>query len=237
MIKLDPPRYRHSDAQRGITSMSSLRRFAPLDDGEARKPSFRKRRATVTDKKMTSAEVRAKHKEFLFPSVANYYEESVVLESGKGRGVKDLDGKQYLDFFGGILTRQRRPRQREGERRGQGADGPPRPRVDALPDAAHRRARREARRTSRPGKMKKAFFMRQRHRGRRDGRGARAGAHRAAGAHRPPPRLLGALAARAVARRARASTASCRRRSPASSTRTRRTATAARSASSTRAAR
>ena len=52
----------------------------------------------------TSAEVRAKHKEFLFPSVANYYEESVVLESGHGSRVKDLDGKNYLDFFGGILT-------------------------------------------------------------------------------------------------------------------------------------
>jgi len=60
----------------------------------------------VSDKKtMTSADVRAKHKEFLFPSVANYYgDESVVLESGKGLRVKDLDGKQYLDFFGGILT-------------------------------------------------------------------------------------------------------------------------------------
>jgi alanine-glyoxylate transaminase/(R)-3-amino-2-methylpropionate-pyruvate transaminase len=58
-----------------------------------------------TDKKVTSADVRAKHKEFLFPSVANYYgDESLVLESGKGLRVKDLDGKQYLDFFGGILT-------------------------------------------------------------------------------------------------------------------------------------
>ncbi len=52
----------------------------------------------------TSAEVRAKHKKFLFASVANYYEESVVLESGKGSRLKDLDGKTYLDFFGGILT-------------------------------------------------------------------------------------------------------------------------------------
>ncbi len=59
----------------------------------------------MADKKITSAEVRAKHKEFLFPSVANYYgDESVVLESGKGSRVKDLDGNQYLDFFGGILT-------------------------------------------------------------------------------------------------------------------------------------
>jgi alanine-glyoxylate transaminase/(R)-3-amino-2-methylpropionate-pyruvate transaminase len=59
----------------------------------------------VSEKKLTSADVRAKHKEFLFPSVANYYgDDSVVLESGKGMRVKDLDGKEYLDFFGGILT-------------------------------------------------------------------------------------------------------------------------------------
>jgi 4-aminobutyrate aminotransferase-like enzyme len=55
-------------------------------------------------KELTSAEVRAKHKEFLFPSVANYYEEPVVLASGKGSRLKDQDGKNYLDFFGGILT-------------------------------------------------------------------------------------------------------------------------------------
>jgi alanine-glyoxylate transaminase/(R)-3-amino-2-methylpropionate-pyruvate transaminase len=53
---------------------------------------------------MTSAEVRAKHKEFLFSSCANYYKEPVVLESGKGSRLKDLDGRSYLDFFGGILT-------------------------------------------------------------------------------------------------------------------------------------
>ncbi len=53
---------------------------------------------------LSSADVRAKHKEYLFPSVANYYKESVVLESGKGMRVRDADGKTYLDFFGGILT-------------------------------------------------------------------------------------------------------------------------------------
>jgi 4-aminobutyrate aminotransferase-like enzyme len=59
----------------------------------------------VTPKKpMTSAEVRAKHKEFLFPSCANYYEEPVVLDRGKGVRLEDLDGTSYLDFFGGILT-------------------------------------------------------------------------------------------------------------------------------------
>ncbi len=38
------------------------------------------------------------------PSVANYYEESLVLESGSGLHVRDVDGREYLDFFGGILT-------------------------------------------------------------------------------------------------------------------------------------
>jgi 4-aminobutyrate aminotransferase-like enzyme len=53
---------------------------------------------------MDSADVRAKHKEFLFPSCANYYKEPIVLESGRGSRVRDLDGREYLDFFGGILT-------------------------------------------------------------------------------------------------------------------------------------
>jgi 4-aminobutyrate aminotransferase-like enzyme len=53
---------------------------------------------------VSSADVRAKHAEFLFPSVTNYYGESVVLESGKGMVLRDADGKSYLDFFGGILT-------------------------------------------------------------------------------------------------------------------------------------
>jgi alanine-glyoxylate transaminase/(R)-3-amino-2-methylpropionate-pyruvate transaminase len=49
-------------------------------------------------------EVRKKHKEFLFPCVANYYEEPVVLTKGKGAWAFDADGREYLDFFGGILT-------------------------------------------------------------------------------------------------------------------------------------
>jgi 4-aminobutyrate aminotransferase-like enzyme len=58
----------------------------------------------MSEKKPTSAEIRAKTKQYLFPSVATYYQESVALESGKGSRLKDLDGKSYLDFFGGILT-------------------------------------------------------------------------------------------------------------------------------------
>jgi alanine-glyoxylate transaminase / (R)-3-amino-2-methylpropionate-pyruvate transaminase len=50
-----------------------------------------------------SDSVRAKHREFLFGTF-NYYEEPVVMSEGKGVRLKDLDGKDYLDFFGGILT-------------------------------------------------------------------------------------------------------------------------------------
>ncbi|MEE8437570.1 MAG: aspartate aminotransferase family protein [Candidatus Neomarinimicrobiota bacterium] len=53
---------------------------------------------------MNSTEIRKKHKEYLFPSVKNFYEESLVISSGAGSRVTDQDGKTYLDFFGGILT-------------------------------------------------------------------------------------------------------------------------------------
>jgi 4-aminobutyrate aminotransferase-like enzyme len=51
-----------------------------------------------------AADARRKHAQYLLPAVANYYGESVVLDSGSGRHVSDVDGKRYLDFFGGILT-------------------------------------------------------------------------------------------------------------------------------------
>lgn len=53
---------------------------------------------------MDSKTVRRKHQEHLLPCVANYYEQSIVLAEGKGSYLTDLDGKRYLDFFGGILT-------------------------------------------------------------------------------------------------------------------------------------
>lgn len=53
---------------------------------------------------MDGKEIVAGQQEFLFPCVAHYYEEPVVLTSGKGSFVTDVEGKQYLDFFGGILT-------------------------------------------------------------------------------------------------------------------------------------
>jgi 4-aminobutyrate aminotransferase-like enzyme len=47
---------------------------------------------------------RDKHAEYLMPSVANYYGEPIVLDRGEGMFVRDVDGNEYLDFFGGILT-------------------------------------------------------------------------------------------------------------------------------------
>ncbi|MFT7670207.1 MAG: alanine-glyoxylate transaminase/(R)-3-amino-2-methylpropionate-pyruvate transaminase [Planctomycetota bacterium] len=49
-------------------------------------------------------EVLRKHREYLLPSVANYYKDPVVLSSGKGTRLTDSEGREYLDFFGGILT-------------------------------------------------------------------------------------------------------------------------------------
>jgi alanine-glyoxylate transaminase/(R)-3-amino-2-methylpropionate-pyruvate transaminase len=49
-------------------------------------------------------DIRKAHKAHLFPACSNYYAEPVVLHEGKGMRVSDVDGRSYLDFFGGILT-------------------------------------------------------------------------------------------------------------------------------------
>ena len=47
---------------------------------------------------------REKHKEFVFPAMIQYYAEPIVFTEGKGLRIRDADGNEYLDFFGGILT-------------------------------------------------------------------------------------------------------------------------------------
>ena len=49
-------------------------------------------------------EILAKHKEYLFSCVANYYEEPLVVDRAKDSLVYDVEGREYLDFFGGIVT-------------------------------------------------------------------------------------------------------------------------------------
>jgi alanine-glyoxylate transaminase / (R)-3-amino-2-methylpropionate-pyruvate transaminase len=62
---------------------------------------------TARDARPTSdltKSVREKHKEYLFPATIQYYQEPIVVTDAKGLRVRDADGNEYLDFFGGILT-------------------------------------------------------------------------------------------------------------------------------------
>lgn len=52
-----------------------------------------------------SAEVVRKHREYLWPAVTNFYPKNpLVADRARMQHVWDLEGRQYLDFFGGILT-------------------------------------------------------------------------------------------------------------------------------------
>jgi len=51
-----------------------------------------------------SDEVVRKHQEYLWPCVTNYYSKPLVAERGSMQYLWDLEGRRYLDFFGGILT-------------------------------------------------------------------------------------------------------------------------------------
>ena len=51
-----------------------------------------------------SEEIARKHREYLWPCVANYYQKPLVAERGSMQYIWDIEGRRYLDFFGGILT-------------------------------------------------------------------------------------------------------------------------------------
>ncbi|HEY2014591.1 MAG TPA: aspartate aminotransferase family protein [Bryobacteraceae bacterium] len=53
---------------------------------------------------MTKEEIILANKEFLFPAVFHYFKEPMVIARAKNQYVWDADGRQYLDFFGGIVT-------------------------------------------------------------------------------------------------------------------------------------
>jgi 4-aminobutyrate aminotransferase-like enzyme len=53
---------------------------------------------------MNKNEIIEKQKRYLFSCVATYYDEPLVVDHAKGNFVYDAEGKEYLDFFGGILT-------------------------------------------------------------------------------------------------------------------------------------
>ncbi|HJR07360.1 MAG TPA: aspartate aminotransferase family protein [Pyrinomonadaceae bacterium] len=60
--------------------------------------------STTAEPQIAQSEIVRKHKEFLFPAVATYYQEPVALVRGEGQYVWDDEGKRYLDCFGGVLT-------------------------------------------------------------------------------------------------------------------------------------
>src|ERR1041385_245260 len=53
---------------------------------------------------MTKQEIILANQEFLFPAVFHFYKEPLVIARAKDQYVWDADGKQYLDFLGGIVT-------------------------------------------------------------------------------------------------------------------------------------
>ena len=59
---------------------------------------------STVEPKVAASEIVRKHKEFLFPAVATYYQEPVALVRGEGQYVWDDAGTRYLDCFGGVLT-------------------------------------------------------------------------------------------------------------------------------------
>src|SRR5947209_5643078 len=53
---------------------------------------------------MTKEEILRKHKQYLFPSITNYFAEPLVTDHASMQFLWDSDGNKYLDFFGGIVT-------------------------------------------------------------------------------------------------------------------------------------
>src|SRR5258708_19335104 len=53
---------------------------------------------------MTKQEIILANQQHLYPSVFHYYKEPLVVTKAKDQYVWDIDGNQYLDFFGGIVT-------------------------------------------------------------------------------------------------------------------------------------
>src|SRR5215469_585682 len=61
----------------------------------------------TTTPKMTespSDEIVRKHKEFIWPAVANYFQKPLVADHASMQYLWDIEGNKYLDFFGGIVT-------------------------------------------------------------------------------------------------------------------------------------
>lgn len=57
-----------------------------------------------TQAPLSREEIVAKHREFMLPSIGSHYSDPLPFVSGKGFRLTGADGREYLDFFGGIVT-------------------------------------------------------------------------------------------------------------------------------------
>ena len=53
---------------------------------------------------MDRKEIVAKKQQYIYPSITNYFKEPLPFERGEMQHLWDVEGKKYLDFFGGIVT-------------------------------------------------------------------------------------------------------------------------------------
>jgi 4-aminobutyrate aminotransferase-like enzyme len=61
-------------------------------------------RISAEKARLTREEINRKQKEYIFPSVTTYYSDPLPMDRGAMQHVWDVEGKKYLDFFGGIVT-------------------------------------------------------------------------------------------------------------------------------------
>lgn len=57
-----------------------------------------------TIEKSQTERINEKHERHIFDAVFNYYETPLPLQRGRGVHLYDFDGREYLDFFAGIVT-------------------------------------------------------------------------------------------------------------------------------------
>jgi len=53
---------------------------------------------------MDRSEINLKKQQYIYPAVSNYFDDPLPLVRGEMQHVWDVEGKRYLDFFGGIVT-------------------------------------------------------------------------------------------------------------------------------------
>ncbi len=71
------------------------------DEGRAPAPGTRS--PATGAREIDAVEIESLQRDYLLPCVGTYYKEPLTLVSGRGMQVTDAQGRDYLDFFGGIL--------------------------------------------------------------------------------------------------------------------------------------